>query len=455
MHRFLSYQPLRVPWEIQPLVKIPVLLYVALVLLALLIVGLELAFSSSIRAITAVFYLLGLATWFIYGGALRASLATTLLVAAFLVALTSWLGMRLHYPELAHTSLRAEGVLNKFVFLLFAFLLAGRVRNVFMLWAVALLAVVTYPWTNGEGWSEVTAMLSDRRAGMGTNPLRSGLIWGTVFLGLCCFSYRFIFRPEFSIFRSLIWFALTVAALLVALAAQTRAVYAGLAVVAVVAVAALAVGALTHANKKAARRTLLGVLGMLIVLLALAVQSPYMERTVERTQNEMEVIQQIARGELGSLPRSNIGLRIYFWQDAASWIAERPIIGWDYRASRVLHEQAGNQFGRRYFHTIHNDYVDILLSFGLLGGVLFAALFGWLSVGSYRAWRAGLMPADFAIFYVCFVVFFSVNSLFMSLLFVHDSIYLFNIMMAGFASFILRHRVQDASRYRGLRRFFV
>lgn len=432
--------------------------YGVLVVFALVITGLELAFSSEIRALTSLFYLLGILVWFRYGAALRTSLPTSLLLGAISVAVISWLAMRLQHPEMAHASLRAEGVLNKFVFLIFAFLLAGSVRNVFIFWAIAFLAVLTYPWTNGGGWSEVTRLFSGYRVGMGTNPLRAGLIWGTVFLGLCCFSHRLVFRPSFSWLRFLLWLAVTLSALAIALATQVRAVYLGLAIVAVVALIVVVVRSRTLASSlraRQARQALLGAAALIVIAVVFSVQSPFMERTMERTQNEMDVIQQIASGDLEGLPRSSIGLRIYFWQDAMQWISERPLTGWDYRASRVLHEQAGNMHGPRYFHTIHNDYIDIVLSFGLLGGLLFAALFGWLSIGSYRAWKAGLMPTDFAVFFGCFAVFFSVNSMFMSLLFVHDSIYLFNIMMAGFATFILKHRVEEGSRFKGVKRFFV
>lgn len=44
---------------------------------------------------------------------------------------------------------------------------------------------------------------------------------------------------------------------------------------------------------------------------------------------------------------------------------------------------------RTYFNHAHNDFLEVLLDAGALGGILLVAALGWWGVASFRAWRAG------------------------------------------------------------------
>lgn len=427
-------------WEPVSLYRMPVPLYAILVVLMLGTITLEYSFSSEIRVFSGLFYVLGTLAYFVYGGVLRRSPSTWLILGAILVPMISWAFMQLDHPEMARDELRLEGVLNKFVFIIPAFLLAGSARNTLVLWSLSALAVLLLPWIQGDGMSEITRALSGRRTGFGSNPIRMGMIYGTLFIGLVVFFRRLVWRPDFSWWRCLPVSLITLYAGAATMVTQTRGVYVSLlAVLIVVAVYVIYRLVKRPENGRAFRPGYLA--GGVLVLLALAgtgYQTNAFQSVIDKTSREMVAVEAVLSGDIESVPRSSIGLRFHFWSEALAWSAERPIVGWGYRASRVLHEQAGNRFGDRYFHTIHNAYLDVLLSYGTLGLILFSGLVVWLVHGVIKAWRSGVMPTDFAVFSGLFAVFYSVNSLFTSSLFITDSIYLFNVILGGIATFVMR-----------------
>src|SRR5690554_7630170 len=80
-------------------------------------------------------------------------------------------------------------------------------------------------------------------------------------------------------------------------------------------------------------------------------------------------------------------LRIHFWIEAYHWILERPWTGWGAEANKDMHLLAGNYFGNRPFITVHNDLLDILLAYGLLGAIFYTSLITWLTKETYLIWK--------------------------------------------------------------------
>ncbi len=412
--------------------------------------GLELAYGSEIRGITSLFYVLGLVAFVRYGGILRTGMPGILLVWAVAVSLISWGAMKVTQPDFPGNEYRLEGVLDKFVFIIPALILAGSARNILSVWLVVSAAVLAHSWTAGAGWEEFAIAFEGVRSGFGSNPIRMGMIWGTVFLGCLAFCYRFVVWNGFSWPRLLPWLVLTLISGFCTLATQSRGVYLSLLVVAFCGV----IAAVWIAYRKGLFAYLklwhyVAAAMLLVVLGGYLAQSGQVQGVLDRTESQWIAVEQFAEGEVEDVTRNSIGLRIHFWVEAADWIAERPLLGWGFRASWVLHEEAGNRFEDRYFHTIHNAFIDVLLSYGIIGFALFSTLAIWLIRGGLAAVRSGVMPVDFAVFFAAFTVFYAVNSVFTSSLFIKDSIYLFNVVLAGWASFIFKDAVLKAERQAG------
>jgi O-antigen ligase len=138
------------------------------------------------------------------------------------------------------------------------------------------------------------------------------------------------------------------------------------------------------------------------------------------------------------VPRNSAGLRIHFWTDVLEWAAERPVFGWGYGAGQQMHQQADNWFGDRYFITVHNDFLEILITYGLVGVAFVLTFFAWMGRQIYHAWKAGVLASDFLSFFVLFFFFYLVNSVFLTTFLFRDTVYLFNIIMAGAAGFVFK-----------------
>lgn len=450
MHHYTGLAPLvRRCWDPQSFYRIPSVLYVIMVLSALVVVAFEVSYHSDIRVVSVTCYFLGMFIIFRYGGAVRRSPAIWLFLGGLLIPIVSWYFMRLDFPDYRYASNPyPDNLLDKFIFLIPAFILAGSTRNVMAVWIVAIVSAFLLPWTSGAGIQEWVAALEGRRTGFGINPIRMGMIYGTVLIGTLVFYRRMVYRPQFSWPWFLGWFVLFALSAFATVATQTRSVF--LALVVLLLVTVLAGGFIALREKKLMRMGGLswGVLALLLVVgTVLIVRSDPFERQVNRTVDQMQAVQPLLQGDFEEIPSNSVGLRLQFWVDAVKWSAERPIVGWGYRASRLMHEEVGNMFGDRHYRSIHNAYLDVQLSYGLLGTLLMTAFIVWLLRGLYRAWRRGVVPTDYYLFFMAFFVFFGVNSFFTSSWFISDSVYLWNIVLMGAASFIFKDYYLQKERF--------
>lgn len=441
LHHYTGLAPYtRELWEPLSFYRIPIVLYVVMVFSVLVVAGFELAFHSDIRIISVPSYLLGMIIIFSYDRVVRRTPAVWLFLGGLLIPILSWYFMRSDFADYRYAdNPYPDNLLDKFIFLIPALILAGSTRNVMVVWLVATVSVFMLPWTSGDGWQEWIRALEGRRTGFGINPIRMGMIYGTVFIGTLVFYRRMVYRPDFSWPWFIAWFVLFALFGFATLATQTRSVFLAMAVLLMVALSVF--GFLWLRNKDVRRLGFRswGVIGVLLVaILVMVVRSDPFERQVTRTADQMQAVQPFLQGDFEEIPSGSVGLRLQFWVDAVSWSAERPIVGWGYRASRMMHEEAGNIFGDRYFRSLHNAYLDVQLSYGLLGTILMTAFVFWLIRGLHVAWRREVMPTDFYLFFIGFFIFFGVNSFFTSSWFISDAVYLWNIVLMGAATFIFK-----------------
>ena len=102
------------------------------------------------------------------------------------------------------------------------------------------------------------------------------------------------------------------------------------------------------------------------------------------------------------------------------------------------------QIKEEYGH-LHNTLLDFLVSYGLLGLSVISVLVVWTGLGSYKSWKAGVMPTEVFIFGWAFFVYYFIVSLFESYSFFWTGSYIQNVVMGVVVTFIWRWQLETGS----------
>ena len=119
-----------------------------------------------------------------------------------------------------------------------------------------------------------------------------------------------------------------------------------------------------------------------------------------RMQTEPDTVQNLMQGNTQIPPTLSIGIRLELWRIGLGKFMERPWLGWGPGTTRLLMEQATTDRLISAHAHLHSLYLEWLVRFGLLGGVLFGALTAAFLKGIRQAYRKGLIPWD----YTCFLL---------------------------------------------------
>lgn len=357
------------------------------------------------------------------------------LFLSVLISILTWSFMLLDEPDYARSSPRVEDLSNKFLFFIPAILLMGNARNNIASLFFMLVALLVLIFFEGQGAKEFFDALNGLRVDFGGNSIRIGMIFGTLFIAGCVFCSRIInFFPGYKLIGYIIFSVVLSFSIIGTISTQSRGVYLSLLVVCAAAVFVSIVRSKSY-------RVLAFVIAAGAAILALGFFSGAFDRVIDKTSNELKVITQLANSGVENVDKTSMGYRIHFWNDGVQWVSERPVLGWGYRASRYVHEAAGNYFGDRYFSTIHNAYLDILLSYGVLGFLLILIFAFYLGFNFYKAYRSGVVDRDFYIFCWLFFVFYSVNSFFTSSIVIAHSVYLLGVVSSIVIGYVVKYRM--------------
>ena len=91
---------------------------------------------------------------------------------------------------------------------------------------------------------------------------------------------------------------------------------------------------------------------------------------------------------------------------------------------------------------LHNTLLDFVVSYGLLGLSVIIVLVIWTGLGSWKAWRAGVMPTEVFAFGWAFFVYYFIISLFESYSFFWTGAYIQNVVMGVVVTFIWRWQLE-------------
>jgi len=418
-----------------------------LLALALLYAALYLPLRNAMAVPVGLLALIAIYTYVRYHRDQLARLPHWLFWLAALLPVMTWLLVRWQVPEEAMGSPRSEDFANKFIFLLPAIALAADTRRIWMFWGVAASSALLLPWMLGGGWSEVIAVWEGKRTGFGRHAITMGMIYATLLIAAFVFLHRFVIKPGNQVWRWVLWSAWTLGALTGIAGSASRSIYLGLILISSI---VITMGLVAAIKKPALRPYLIkiGSLAAVITILSqlMIYQTGIYDRILDKIDKASASVDALINTGIESVPHSSSGLRIHFWHDAVGLIFERPITGWGLGANERMHEKANNRFGKRYFITVHNDILEFLLAFGILGLSVMIALIAWLCRQAYLAWRASVLPGDVFIFFGLFIVFYLFNGLFLSTFFFRDSIFLWNVVAAGITGFIIKASQEHAGQ---------
>ncbi|WP_431023351.1 O-antigen ligase family protein [Halomonas sp. H5] len=384
--------------------------------------------------------LVGLFAVLRWGKAVRSSAPLWLLLAAVLVQLLSWgLGM-LHHPEWMPGNPKLDRLAKLFAFIAIAWWLAGDTRYTLRVWGLALLGVLAATLITVEARQDWLLGFGGRRVGFAIyNAQHAAMYFGAGVLGLLAFAGRLMKPGPWRWLRVGLWVACGLACALGLIFTQTRAAWLGVAFGLIGMLVAWLVWwyRAWQRGRSPWRMVALLVVGLGVTAM---IGAGFEETVAKRLASERQVIGSLMDGEVDEVPYTSAGIRIHTWVAATEWIAERPLVGWGENARTLVVQQTEwlPETIRSRFGHLHNSILEILVSYGLLGGLLFLALSLWLLWGSYRAWRAGVMPGDMALFFLGFSIFWFIINLFESFMAFWTGVFLFNIILGGIVTHIWR-----------------
>ncbi len=249
-------------------------------------------------------------------------------------------------------------------------------------------------------WSHLLNLFAWERTGFGYSEIVIALILGIVSLGMLLLAPRMILpslpaRKSIRIARFSLWLTGLIIFLEALVLSQTRSAWLSGVIVFPVALAACYWDWLKdHAFRSFRGAAVLALVLLLAGLFVARNSAPI----VSRLQAEPEAVEQIAKGNLEVPKTISIWTRLQLWRIGLRLWEERPLFGWGPGTTRLLLERSTTDTYLSSHAHLHSLYLEILVRFGVLGGLLFGALIALLLNGVRKAYANGLIPWDYACF---------------------------------------------------------
>lgn len=429
-------------WPIEPNpIEQPRWLNVLGLMLVLMYGLIKLPLYQSSKHLDTVMLMAGLVCILIYGAhRVRNTLPVWSILAAVMATLATWVAGQITHPELIKSTPKIEHLANHFLFVVLAFWLMGSVQKTLVFWACAIASVVIAPWWLGGGWNELAQGWAGVRISLGIhNEQHTSVVMGSALIGWVVFAKRIVMGDSHRALRTLIWLGVLAVLAFGFIASQTRAAYLGMALV----VAVLVIG-LVQRGIKAGQRLRYGVAVAAILLIGSAAILSGQDKLKERFSESAPTVTKIIEGDWRAMPHNSLGLRLQSWQAGFESFLQHPLFGAGRNGGKIvlqntdwLQTSPASQFGH-----MHNSTVEFLVRYGLFGLGIYLVLMAWTTKEAHRAWKRGVMPTDFYVFFWLFFVFYVFVNMFESFMFYTTGILPFTVVMAGLLGFIWKSRCE-------------
>lgn len=266
------------------------------------------------------------------------------------------------------------------------------------------------------------------------------MLMGAVLLGLLAFAGR-IFDEGLLRWKALIWVTFLFIIGLGVMVTQTRAAWLALIIsLFTMVLVFLCVRLRRPSAERTSGKNLYWVAIPTVVVVLVA--TLFLDDFKGRFLDEAHVVSSLLSFDIASIPYSSIGIRIHTWHVALDWFQERPFFGWGGNADQFVIQQSQRLPAdiKEQFGHLHNSYLHILVTYGIVGFAFFSFVFCWLARACFSAWRQGVMPGDVALFGVCFMVYWLLVNITESYLTYWTGTYVMAVVLGGLFSYYLRAR---------------
>lgn len=314
------------------------------------------------------------------------------LLLLFALALAA--GLALAWP-VAHRAedLDAAGRLLKlWLFLPLAYWLGGRERRI-----LAFLGVAAAGFLLGRlaalDWLAPPALVTGERIRLGISSINHFALYAaTASIGLACFTPRVLralaaLAPAARRVGIALWAAALALTLYWTIAAQSRGVWLG-------AVATAAVLVVLLGWVRGRRALVVGLASAAVIAAVLGLAAGAL--VAQRLEVELATVGQALSGRWGELPYDSTGTRLHMIGFGLERWREAPWLGHGPGGLTTVLQQTGGELA--VYKHLHNVFVDGLARLGIVGTVLLQGLFVGVLVAAWRAFRAGALAVDVALF---------------------------------------------------------
>jgi len=433
-------------WQIEaPFAQspIPLVLWKICIIFLLTYAAFRIVYPDLGRFADSVVAVLGFIAIFLYLKPMHKDIGLWLLLSALLIHFFVWSIGTLQQPDLIKGDPDFRNLARLYIFIPIAVWLAGSTRNTFYFWTTASIGLVLATfWLGGvDHWMRG---LEGKRVDFEIhNAQHAGVLLGILFLGIVAMSKRIILGDGNRIWRVVFWAIALIFSLVGVVVTQTRAVWLGV----VVALVGIAIAVLLFNKKRLWQKRSKHVLFISIIFITLAICVGWVAKDAVQTRiaAENQVVQKVISDGMDDVPFTSIGVRLHSWVIALDWIEKRPILGWGgNKGGFVLAETKElPQWVRERFGHLHNSYLELLVSYGLIGLFVVLISWSWVVYASYRAWRAKVLPNDVATFGVGFMVFWVIVNFFESYVIYWSGNLVLGLIFGGFYTHYLKWKYKD------------
>ncbi|MBY5925418.1 MULTISPECIES: O-antigen ligase family protein [unclassified Halomonas] len=397
--------------------------------------------SGTIIAVTALVFIL----W--RGRKLRSSTVFWCLLGVVIAQLISWVAGFYHHPDWLPSNPEIDRLGKWFLFVGVAFWLAGSYFNVKLALSLALLGFLATCFFFDGSLEQWGRGLKGQRIDLDIrNAQHTAMFFGVALIGLLSFVRRCFSGGRLAWLTGTVWVFAFATCLLGVVVTQTRAVWLAMVVVACLAFSILVVAALRGRFSRSARRQVVIAI-VSVAALAVIAGISFNDTLKARLVAENTVMAHAIQGNWKEVPYTSIGIRLHTWRAGLEWFSERPILGWggDGRGLVIDHTEWLPAAIKQHYGHLHNTMLDFLVSYGLLGLSVISVLVVWTGLGSYKSWKAGVMPTEVFVFGCAFFVYYFIVSLFESYSFFWTGSYIQNVVMGVVVTFIWRWQLETGS----------
>lgn len=305
--------------------------------------------------------------------------------------------------------------LRFFWFLMAGWWLGGKERNIFIVFAIAIAALFITIQTEG-GLVSWERLFKGHRVDFNVhNAEHIGLLFGSILIGLLSFMFRFFDArrpPAVRLGWGALWMLLFAGTITVVLGAQTRQTWLGFAFAIIASVVFLLSSRLSGGALIKRRLSWIAIAIGLVIAAGLSMNT--FERMTKRVTVEIDAIEHLRLDAIDNTRFNSSTIRLVLWKTAFDAIWKRPLLGYGGAARRIVIDHANLPARIRRFGHFHNSYLELWLSYGIAGPLVFVSTLVVLGRRLVRACRSGHVAMDFAVFGVAWLVFFAVANFFES-----------------------------------------